>query len=241
MNLLASRPLVAIATYNERESLPGLLDVVRDVMAHVEILVIDDNSPDGTGRWLDQRAAADPHLHVLHRRAKLGLGTATIETFQYAVTHDYDILITLDADGSHDPRHIPDMVDRLRGADVVVGSRYVAGGGIVGWPWYRLVMSRAVNWAARVLLGLSVHDCSGAFRGMRVAMIRRLDLGQVKSRGYSFFEEILWHFKRAGARFDEVPIVFVNRVQGQSKINVRETLRALGMLVRLGVKNWLRI
>lgn len=241
-----SRLLIATATYNERESLPNLLATVRQVLADVDILVIDDNSPDGTGTWVDGQAARDPRLHVQHRPAKLGLGTATIAALEYALVHRYDVIVTLDADGSHDPKYIPALLQKLGtseqpGADVVVGSRYVPGGGIIGWPWYRLVMSRMVNAAARILLGLAVHDCSGAFRAMRVAMIRRVELHQVRSRGYSFFEEILWHFKQAGARFDELPIVFTNRIQGKSKINLGESLWALAVLLRLGAKNWLRI
>ena len=189
-----SRLLIAIATYNERESLPNLLATVRQVLADVDILVIDDNSPDGTGTWVDGQAARDPRLHVQHRPAKLGLGTATIAALEYALVHGYDAIVTLDADGSHDPKYIPALLQRLGsseqpGADVVVGSRYVPGGGIIGWPWYRLVMSRMVNAAARILLGLAVHDCSGAFRAMRVAMIRRVELHQVRVVAIRFLKK----------------------------------------------------
>jgi dolichol-phosphate mannosyltransferase len=238
------RLLVALATYNERESLPPLLDRIRQVVPEADILVVDDNSPDGTGQWVDQQAARDARLRSLHRPGKLGLGTATLEILHYAVQHQYDVLITLDADGSHDPQAIPAMLERLHGdgdppADIVLGSRYVPGGAIEGWPWYRHAMSRAVNLAARLLLNLPVQDCSGAYRCTRVSLVRRADLSRVVSRGYSFFEEILWHYRQAGARFAEVPIVFANRSAGVSKINAAEAARSLAVLFRLGIRNWI--
>jgi dolichol-phosphate mannosyltransferase len=235
--------LVATATYNERESLPYLFEAIRASVPAVDILVVDDNSPDGTGQWVDEQAANDPRIRVIHRSGKLGLGTATIAAFQFAIEQDYEFLVALDADGSHDPARIPVMLERAQTdtppPDVVIGSRYVSGGGTEGWPLYRRFMSRAVNLYARILLGLPCHDCSGSFRCMRVTLLREIDLAAVRSRGYSFFEEILWHFKRAGARFDEVPITFRDRKYGSSKINGREAITALWLIFRLGIRNWL--
>ena len=240
-----ARTLVAIATYNEIENLPKLVDEIFRYVPDVDILVIDDNSPDGTGHWCDERAAADPRVRCLHRAGKLGLGTATLEGFRYAIQHDYQFVLTMDADFSHAPRHIPDLLLGVRpsdsgAADVMVGSRYIEGGGIEGWPLYRRLMSRALNAYARCMLGLKVNDCSGAFRCYRTEALRRLDFAEIRSRGYSYVEEILWRLQRLNVRFRETPIVFVDRQLGRTKINTREALAALWIIFRLGILRWLR-
>jgi dolichol-phosphate mannosyltransferase len=160
---------------------------------------------------------------------------------KYAIEHEYFSVICLDADFSHHPRHIPVLRDGLADqahppADVMVASRYTRGGGIEGWPWYRRWMSRAVNCYARRLLGLPVRDCSGSYRGYRIDVLRRIDWPRVRSRGYSIYEEILWHLKRAGARFREIPIVFVDRQKGRSKINWREAFAALWIILRTALR-----
>lgn len=238
--------LVTIATYNERENLPSLVERLFEVVPGADLLVVDDNSPDGTGRWVAQQAAVDRRVACLHRPAKLGLGSAVVEALAYAVAHEYAYVVTLDADGSHDPREIPQMVARMchgtaAPPDVVIGSRYVRGGSAVGWPRHRRVMSWAVNVLARLMLGVPVHDCSGAFRCMRVSLLRRVDLTLIRSQGYACLEELLWRFRQAGARFEEVPIVFVNRQCGMSKITARECVVAVWTLLRVGVPNWLRL
>ncbi|MFV1964871.1 MAG: polyprenol monophosphomannose synthase [Pirellulaceae bacterium] len=237
------RLLVAIATYNEIENLPALVDEVFEQAPQADILVVDDNSPDGTGHWCDERAAKDRRLRVLHRSGKLGLGTATLEAMRYAVEYDYDLLLTMDADFSHHPRYLPNLVQGLQAegddaVDVMIGSRYVPGGGVQGWPLRRRIMSRMVNFYARWMLGLSPKDCSGAYRCFRVKRIEEIDFTSVRSRGYSFFEEILWHLSRKNARFGETPILFVDRQQGQSKINLKEAYSALWIIFRLGLTNW---
>lgn len=232
------RVLVTVATYNEIENLPQLVEAIWQAAPQAEVLVIDDNSPDGTGQWCDARAAAEPRLACLHRAGKLGLGTATVAGMQWAIEHGYDLLVNMDADFSHDPRHIPELLAAMERADVAIGSRYCPGGGTKGWPLSRRLMSRAVNAYARLLLGLSPRDTSGAFRCYRVSLLARLDLAAVRSRGYSFQEEILWHLKRLGARMAEVPILFADRERGASKINKQEALAAVGIIFRLGVKNW---
>jgi dolichol-phosphate mannosyltransferase len=240
------RILVTIATYNEMENLPDLVRDVQEIVPAADFLLVDDNSPDGTGRWIAERAAADPKVFAIHRPHKLGLGSATMAALNYAVENDYTYVIAMDADGSHDPRYIPAMLDLIRqpgdGApDVVIGSRYVDGGSTVGWPLYRKLMSRAVNGYARIMLGLPVRDCSGAFRCTRVNMLRRVDLQLCRSRGYAMFEELLWRFKQADAVFQEIPIVFLNRKHGQSKISLRESISAVWKLLCLGLRNWLRL
>ncbi len=240
------RILVTIATYNEMESLPEVLRRVQSVLPEADLLIVDDNSPDGTGAWVAEQSQSNPRIHCLHRPHKMGLGSATVAALQYAVERHYTYVVALDADGSHDPRYIPQMLDRIRdsqetGPDIVIGSRYVPGGGTSGWPVHRRLMSRAVNSFARVMLGLPVRDCSGAFRVTRVAVLEQVDLESFRSQGYSLFEELLWRFKQASARFEEIPIVFSNRTRGKSKISVRESISAVWMLIRLGIRNWLGI
>jgi dolichol-phosphate mannosyltransferase len=160
---------------------------------------------------------------------------------KYAIEHDYDLMLNMDGDFSHHPRYIPALLGGMDSADVTIGSRYVPGGGVKDWPLKRRLMSWGVNTYARGLLGLRPKDCSGAFRCFRVDILRKLDLGSIRSRGYSFQEEILWHLKRAGARFTESPILFADREKGQSKINSREALAAIGIIFRLGIRNWLGV
>lgn len=238
------RTLVAVATYNEIDNLPRLVDEVFRQAPQVDILVVDDNSPDGTGRWCDARALQEPRFHVLHRAAKLGLGSATRAAIRYAIDQGYTRLLTLDADFSHSPRHVPELLARLEAADghqadVVIGSRYVRGGGIRGWPLGRRLMSRLLNFATRWLLDLPVRDCSGGFRCFRVATLQRVDWDAAGAQGYAFLEEMLWHLHRHGARFAEVPIQFLDRQKGRSKISFREAAAAAFTILRLGVRNWL--
>lgn len=235
------RTLVTVATYNEIENLPLLVEAIWEAAPQVDILVIDDNSPDGTGRWCAERARSEPRLHCLHRAGKLGLGTATIAGMKYAIERGYDLMLNMDADFSHHPRYIPALLAGMGKADVMIGSRYVPGGAVKDWPLKRRLMSWGVNTYARGLLGLSPRDCSGAFRCFRVELLRKIDFESIRSRGYSFQEEILWLLKRAGARFAETPILFVDREKGKSKINSREAWAAIGIIFRLGMKNWLRV
>ncbi len=237
--------LITVATYNEIENLPRLVDEIFAAVAGVDMLVIDDNSPDGTGAWCDEKGAADPRFHCLHRSGKLGLGTAIIAGMQYAIEHGYRYVLNMDADFSHHPRYLPALMagmerpDGTPAVDVMIGSRYVPGGGVEGWPLRRHLMSRGVNAYARCLLGLSAKDCSGAFRCYRTSLLKEVDFDAVRSRGYSFQEEILWHLKRLGAKFGETPITFADRQRGASKINSREALSALRIILALGARNWL--
>lgn len=240
-----SDTLVTVATYNEIENLPLLVAAIFEQTPNVDILVIDDNSPDGTGQWCDEQGAKDPRIHCVHRAGKLGLGTATIAAMQYAIEHDYKYMLNMDADFSHHPRYLPALLAGMEATDppidVMIGSRYVPGGGTEGWPLKRRLMSKGVNLYARTMLGLSSKDCSGAFRCFRVSLLKKLDFDKIRSRGYSFQEEILWHLKRLGAKFGEAPIIFADRERGASKINSKEAYTALWIIFRLGLKNWLYI
>jgi dolichol-phosphate mannosyltransferase len=240
-----SHTLIVIATYNEIENLPRLTEEILRYLPGVHILVVDDNSPDGTGLWCDERAAAKENFHVMHREAKLGLGTATVAGLQFAIDRGYEQALVMDADFSHHPRYLPDLVEGMRDGDgrpvdVVIGSRYVPGGGVEGWPWRRKIMSRCINGYARLLLGLKTRDCSGAYRCYRTDMLRKVDFGRIRSRGYSFQEEFLWRLKQQNARFAETPIIFADRQQGESKIDLPEAFAALWILWLLGMSNWLR-
>jgi len=240
----ADKTLVMTATYNEIDNLPLLTGEIFEQAPQVDLLVIDDNSPDGTGRWCDEQARTDPRIHCLHRQGKLGLGTAIVAGMRYAIEHGYKYLLNLDADFSHHPKYLPQLIAAMEPAgeppvDVAIGSRYVAGGGIEGWPLKRYVMSRGVNLYARWLLGLKPRDCSGGYRCYRVSRLAQVDFNAFLSHGYSFQEEVLWHLKRIGCRFGETPILFVDRVRGSSKINSREAWNALWVILALGRRNWL--
>jgi dolichol-phosphate mannosyltransferase len=231
------RVLVTLCTYNERENLGALVPAIRVTLPEADVLVIDDDSPDGTGALADELAATDSRVRVLHRAGKLGLGSAILAGLRQAIADGYDFVINMDADFSHDPRHLPALVACMDRADVAIGSRYVAGGGIEGWGPLRHLMSQGINWYARLMLGLSTRDNSGAFRCYRCSKLGQIDLDRVRSRGYAFQEEILFHCRVAGCRFEETPIVFRDRRYGTSKINWRESVAALWIILRLGAGN----
>ncbi|RUL87829.1 polyprenol monophosphomannose synthase [Tautonia sociabilis] len=235
-----SRPprlVVSLCTYNEAGNLVPLVRAIRHYAPHADLLVIDDNSPDGTGRVADALAEELPDVHVLHRSGKQGLGTAILEAMRFAIRGGYDQLINLDADFSHPPRFIPDLLAGMDRYDVMIGSRYVPGGGVDSGMFNarRRLMSWGINTYARLLLGLPSKDNSGSYRCYRVSKLAELDLDQVQSRGYSFMEEILYWCRLVGCRIGETPIIFEDRRAGQSKINTLEVIRALEVILRLGL------
>lgn len=237
------RTLVMTATYNEIENIPRLVEAVHQALPHAHMLVVDDNSPDGTGRWVDQTSQTDAQLHALNRAGKLGLGTAILAGLQYAVAQGYDYVINMDADFSHPPKNLPDLEAAMsrpgsRPVDVAIGSRYIPGGGIEGWPLRRHFMSRSINLYTRVMLRLSPRDSSGGYRCYRVSKLAEIDFSEMQSRGYSFQQEILWRLMRRGARVEETPIVFVDRTHGSSKINMKIAASALAIIARLGLVTW---
>jgi dolichol-phosphate mannosyltransferase len=234
------RTLVTVATYKEAENLERLIERILAVAPQVDILVIDDNSPDGTGAIADRLAAADRRVSVLHRPGKLGLGSALLDAIKLALERKYDLLLNLDADFSHPPESIPSLLDGMNRHDVTIGSRYVPGGAIEGWDFKRHLMSKAINVYSRILLGLAARDTSGSFRCYRLAKVALIDFDRIHSKGYSFMEEFLYHCKTVRCSIGEVPIVFVNRKHGKSKISPWEAIKALQCLLWVSVRDTVR-
>ncbi len=234
------KTLVVIATYNEIENLPALVEQIQQLLPDVDLLVIDDNSPDGTGRWCDQRCTRDGRLHVIHRSGKLGLGSATICGFHYAAQHQYELIATMDADFSHAPASLAEMLQTIQQPDnadcgLVIGSRYVSGGGIEGWPLFRHLCSRGVNLAARVLLRVPTADNSGAFRVYRASTLDAVGIDQIQADGYAYLEELIWRVHRAEIRMVEVPITFVDREKGASKTSLSVGINVFWHLLKIGL------
>jgi dolichol-phosphate mannosyltransferase len=231
------RVLVVIPTYNERENLPAILAAAKSHLPDAHFLIVDDGSPDGTGDLADALAREDDHVHALHRPGKLGLGTAYITGFRWALARDYEYVFEMDADFSHDPRYLPLLLDAARqGADVVVGSRYVSGGGTVNWGILRQVISRGGSLYARTILGVGVRDLTSGFICWRRGTLAAIGLDRIASNGYSFQIEMKYRALQAGFRLVEVPIVFVDRRVGASKMSRRIFVEALTRVwkMRLG-------
>ena len=219
--------LVIIPTYDERENLEPIVDRVLTCGAAVDILVVDDNSPDGTGELADELATRHPEISVLHRAGKEGLGKAYLAGFAWGLERDYDALVEMDADGSHHPEYLPEMIALLADNDVVLGSRWIPGGRVENWSKGREMLSRGGNWYSRRALGIGVADATGGFRVYRSTALRRIDLTQVESHGYCFQLDLLWRALQRGLRVVETPIVFTEREHGVSKMSgsiVRESL-----------------
>jgi dolichol-phosphate mannosyltransferase len=218
---------VIIPTYNERENLESVAGRVRSAVPDATVLVVDDKSPDGTGELADKLAAGDSHLHVLHRPGKSGLGAAYIAGFRWALERDYGVMVEMDADGSHQPEDLPGLLAALDGADLVVGSRYVPGGKVVNWPVTREFISRGGNTYVRLMLGISVKDSTSGFRAYRAEALRKVALDEVLSQGYCFQIDLTLRTIEAGLTVREVPITFIERARGTSKMSnaiVREAL-----------------
>lgn len=231
-----NRNLVALATYNEKDNLEPLLREILQTVPAADVLVIDDNSPDGTGKLADDLAAADPRIHVVHRTGKLGLGTAIVAAMRYAMANDFDALVHMDADFSHHPRYLPALFDGMRNHDLMIGSRYIPGGGTLNWPLSRQLMSKGVNLVARFLMRLPARDVSGGYRCFAVDLLRRTPLHRIISRGYSFQEEMLYRCRAAKCRIGETPIIFEERRAGASKVNLKEAARSMAIIVWLGLQ-----
>jgi dolichol-phosphate mannosyltransferase len=225
------RVLVCIPTYNERENLPVVVRRLRAAVPSAEILVLDDNSPDGTGQVADDLAAADPLVHVLHRAGKEGLGRAYLAGFAWALEHGYDAVVEMDADGSHQPEQLPALLAAVQaGADLVIGSRWVRGGSVVNWPLHRKALSVGGNLYIRVLLGMPVNDATAGYRVYTADALRRIGLHDVASQGYSFQTDLTRRAVVLGMRVVEVPITFVEREVGDSKMSgdiMRESLQRI--------------
>lgn len=233
--------LIVIATYNELENLPRLVLELFDLLPDSTVLVIDDASPDGTGAWCDSARETYPKLEVLHRTGKLGLGSAALTGLRSAIERNFEFVATLDADFSHDPRNLLELlnsVNRLENQNigVAIGSRYVSGGRIEGWPWYRKIVSRVVNMYSRRLLSLPTQDNSGALRVYRISSLKKIDLEKVHSEGYGYLEEILYLLRRAGVAMTELPITFRDRERGKSKTSLMAGIAVFWRITLLGMK-----
>ena len=234
------KTLVIVPTYNERENLQRLTGAVLAAAPELELLIVDDNSPDGTGAIADDLAAAQPRIHVLHRAGKLGLGTAYIAGFRWALERDYEAVMEMDADFSHDPRSLPHFLEAAKDADVVLGSRYKNGVRVVDWPMQRLLLSYGASRYVRLVTGMPICDPTGGFKLFRRHVLAELDLGAVHSEGYSFQIEMNYRCWMAGFRIVEIPITFVDRQAGVSKISRRIVWEALWMVWRLALTHGFR-
>src|SRR2546421_2733299 len=213
------KTLIIIPTYNELENLRPLLQEIFSYAQETDMLIVDDNSPDGTGKLADEIHNENPQVHVLHRAGKLGLGTAYIAGFKYAVAHGYDAAFEMDADFSHDPRYLPDFLKAIERADLVIGSRYVRGGGTPNWSLIRRFISGGGNIFARFLLGIPVHDCTAGYRCYRRRVLETIDLDTIQSQGYAFQIELAYRVMQHGFKIVETPIVFMDRRVGKSKMS----------------------
>lgn len=229
------RTLVIIPTYNEAENIAPLIESLLALDLGLHILVVDDNSPDGTGAIVAELTHHNPNVAVIHRAGKLGLGTAYTAGFTYALMRNYDRVVTMDADFSHNPRYVPSLIDLTTTHDLGIGSRYVPGGGVRLWGFHRRALSRSANFFARTMLGLQAHDCTAGFRCYQADVLRTIDPSSIRADGYSYLIEMLWRVQHAGFRVAETPILFTDRRRGASKISQEEIFKAGSTVLRLAM------
>lgn len=232
---MLDRILVIIPTYNEATNLPLIVPQVLKQDSRIEVLVVDDNSPDGTGDIVDRMAQSESRIHALHRQAKEGLGRAYLAGFKWGLGHHFDAMFEMDADFSHDPSFIPSFLKALEDADLVLGSRYATGVNVINWPISRLLLSLAANLYARIVTGLPLSDSTGGFKCFRRVVLEAIDLDDVRSNGYAFQIEMSFRAWRKGFRLKEIPIIFHDRVEGHSKMSKRIVREAIWMVW------WLRL
>jgi dolichol-phosphate mannosyltransferase len=227
------KTLVIIPTYNESENIEKIVPLVLEKDQSIHVLIVDDNSPDGTGRIADEMAGRNDHISVIHRQNKSGLGTAYITGFKFAVEKGYDLVFEMDCDFSHDPKYILEFLDAVKDADLVLGSRYISGVNVINWPMSRLLLSYYANVYSRLVTGLPVKDATGGFKCFRREVLEAIDLDRVKSNGYSFQIEMSFRAWKKGFRIKEIPIVFEDRKVGQSKMSKKIVREAVWMVWRL--------
>ncbi len=231
---MPDRALVIVPTYNERENIIKLIEAVQAQSPILDVLVVDDGSPDGTGALVDVRAATDSRVHVIHRERKLGLGTAYVAGFRWALQREYEYIFEMDADFSHDPQHLPEFLENVRNADLVIGSRYRDGRvTVVNWPIGRLLLSYFANVYARFVTGLHIFDSTAGYKVFRRKVLEAIDLDDVRSNGYAFQIEMHFRTWKKGFRMIEIPIVFVDRTEGTSKMSKKIVREAVWMVWRL--------
>ena len=233
--MTTGRVVIVVPTYNEADNIEWIVGRVRAALPEADVMVVDDGSPDGTGEIADRLAAADPQVSVVHRTSKEGLGAAYLNGFKVALERDYDVIGEMDADGSHQPEDLPRLLRALDDADLVLGSRWVPGGSVVNWPWTRKALSLGGNLYTRMLLGIPVRDATGGFRLFRRTTLEKIDLPSVQSVGYCFQADLAWRTVEAGLRVREVPIEFVERVRGESKMNGDVAVESLLRITRWGL------
>ncbi len=229
--------LIVIPTYNEKENIEILISRLLKIESKPDILVVDDNSPDGTGEILDKLSLMHQgRILVIHREKKMGIGSAHIKGFRFAIKHGYHYVLTMDADFSHHPKYIQKMMDESKNFHLVIGSRYIEGGGTKNWGWFRRVNSRTANLLAKKMLHIKCNDCTGGFRLYRREVLMSINLDNIYSSGYSFLIEILYKCQRSGYHISEIPIVFEDRRMGPSKISKNEIFLAIKTLLRYWIK-----
>lgn len=229
--------LVIIPTYNESENIARIVSRTRDAVPDAHILIADDNSPDGTGELADEIAATDDHVHVMHRLGKEGLGAAYLAGFEWGLNAGYEVLVEMDADGSHQPEQLPYLLDALVDADLVLGSRWVRGGEVLNWPKSREVLSRGGNLWTRIALGIPLRDATGGYRAFRRKTLLGLELDNVASAGYCFQVDLAWRALKAGFKVVEVPITFIEREYGDSKMSQKIVIEALVLTTMWGINH----
>jgi len=232
--------VVIIPTYNESENIEKLSNGILALKKDVSVIIVDDNSPDGTGLIADRLAGADSAIKVIHRQGKLGLGTAYIAGFKYALKENFEYILTMDADFSHDPERIPQLIDEAKRCDVVIGSRYIKGGDTVNWSIYRRMLSKTANMVTKFMLRLKPNDCTSGFRCYNRNVLESLKLDTLFSSGYSFLVEVLYEAQSMGYRIGEVPIIFNDRKRGKSKISKKEIFKGAYTIFRLSAKRLIK-
>lgn len=231
------KSLIIIPTYNELENLPRLLPIVLSKDSSINILIVDDNSPDGTAAFVENEMKKDNRIHIISRPSKQGLGTAYIAGFKYALQNSFDLIFEMDADFSHDPNEIPRFLEEIKNSDLVLGSRYITGVNVINWPMRRLLLSWFANLYTRIITGMSVHDATGGFKCFRKEVLKAIDLDKVRSNGYAFQIEMTFKAWKKGFRVKEIPIIFVDRVKGKSKMSKKIVREAVTMVWKLRLKS----
>lgn len=231
------KTLIIIPTYNELENLPKLLPVVLSQDSSINVLIVDDNSPDGTAVYVENEMKNNERIHLIKRSSKQGLGTAYIAGFKYALQNSFDLIFEMDADFSHDPNEIPKFLEEIKNTDLVLGSRYITGVNVINWPMRRLLLSWFANFYTRVITGMSVHDATGGYKCFRREVLQAIDLDKVTSNGYAFQIEMTFKAWKKGFRIKEIPIIFVDRVKGKSKMSKKIVREAVTMVWKLRLKS----
>lgn len=232
-----SKILVIIPTYNELENIRKIIPEVLNKSDDIDILVVDDNSPDNTGKYVEEKSRVEPRIKIIKRPYKMGLGTAYIAGFKYAIDNNYDLVFEMDADYSHDPKDIPSFLEAIKEADLVLGSRYINGVRVLNWPMKRLMLSYYASVYTRIITGLPVHDTTGGFKCFRIEVLKAIDLDKVKSNGYSFQIEMTYKAFKKNFKIKEIPIVFTDRAKGQSKMSKKIVREAVFMVWKLRLRS----